>query len=209
MNKMKKILYTGAEAVLYLEDNKLVKERISKSYRHPFIDNMKRKYPTRKENKLLTKARTVGISVPEVYEVDDKEMRVFMEYIKGDVLKNMLDDYPKKKREKICLEIGKQTALMHDNNIIHGDLTTSNMILIYDKVYFIDFGLGFISTKIEDKAVDLHLLKQAFESRHYRHYEELFRFFLKGYKKSKNYKETLERLEKVDKRGRYKRKLGS
>lgn len=206
---MKKIIYSGAEAILYKEDNKLVKERISKGYRHEYIDNFKRKYPTRKEEKLMKKAKEVGINVPEIFKVDDKEMKVIMEFIEGDTLKNSLDNYDKKKRERVCIKIGEQTALMHDNNIIHGDLTTSNMILKDDKVYFVDFGLGFISHKIEDKAVDLHLLRQAFESKHYKYYEELFKNVLIGYKKSKNYSETIKRLEKVEQRGRYKRKLGS
>ena len=203
---MKKVIYSGAEAHLYLENDRLVKERISKGYRHEFIDNMKRKYPTRKEYKILLKAKKVGMNVPEVFQVDENEMKVIMEYLDGDNLKNTLDDYSKKKREEVCKLIGEQVALMHDNNIIHGDLTTSNMILKNDKVYFIDFGLGCISLKLEDKAVDIHLLKQAFESKHYEHFEDSFRFVLKGYKKNNNYKETLERLEMVEKRGRYKRK---
>jgi len=201
-----KIIYRGAEAVLYETDGKLVKERISKGYRHKFIDNAKRKYPTRREFKILTKARKIGMDVPEVFEVDDKEMKVVMEFVKGDLLKEKLDLYSKKKREEVCKLIGIQVAKMHDNHIVHGDLTTSNMIFKKDKVYFIDFGLGFISQKIEDKAVDLHLLKQAFESKHFRYSGELFKCILKGYKKSSNFKETLDRLEKVEQRGRYKRK---
>ena len=202
---MKKILYSGAEAHLYLEDDKLVKERISKGYRHKFIDNMKRRYPTRREFKILTRAHKMGMDVPEVFEVDDNEMKVVMEFVKGDVLKETLDSYEKKKREEVCKKIGEQVAKMHDDNIIHGDLTTSNMILKDDKVFFIDFGLGFISHKIEDKAVDLHLLRQAMESKHFKHADN-FDLVLKGYKKSSNYGETLDRLEKVEKRGRYKRK---
>ncbi len=201
-----KIIYTGAEAILYLEKGNLVKERIKKSYRHPNIDLKKRKYPTRRENKILIKAKKVGINVPDVLEVDENNTKIIMEYIKGDVIKNTLDNYTKEKRKKVSKKIGEQTALMHDNEIIHNDLTTSNMILKGEQVYFIDFGLGFISTKTEDKAVDIHLLKQAFESKHYLDYEEILKSFLQGYKKSKNYKETLERLEKVEKRGRYKRK---
>ncbi len=201
-----KIIYTGAEAILYLEKRNLVKERIKKSYRHPDIDLKKRKYPTRRENKILTKAKKVGIKVPDVLQVDENNTKIVMEYIKGDVIKNTLDNYTKEKRKKVSKKIGEQTALMHDNEIIHNDLTTSNMILKGEKVYFIDFGLGFISNKTEDKAVDIHLLKQAFESKHYLYYDEILKAFLRGYKKSKNYKETLERLEKVEKRGRYKRK---
>ena len=203
---MKRILYSGAEAHLYLEGDRLVKERISKNYRHKFIDNMKRKYPTRREFTILTKARKIGMNVPDVYEVDEIEMKVVMEFVKGDNLKEKLDSYDRKKREEVCKKIGIQMAKMHDNNIIHGDLTTSNMILKSGKVFFIDFGLGYISVKIEDKAVDLHLLRQAFESKHFKYSEELFKNALKGYKKLENFKEILERLEKVEKRGRYKRK---
>lgn len=201
-----KMQHQGAEAILYLDKSNLIKERIKKSYRHPTIDLNKRKYPTRREYKLLKKAREVGLNVPEPIDFDENEMKVVMEYIKGDVLKETLDNYQEEKRKEVTKLIGQQVALMHDNDIIHGDLTTSNMILKNDQVFLIDFGLGSISLRSEDKAVDIHLLKQALESKHYKHYEELYNSFLQGYKKSKNYKETLARLEKVEDRGRYKRK---
>jgi len=132
-------------------------------------------------------------------------MKIKMEFINGELIKDILDNINKEKRNLIFREIGEKVAKMHDDDIIHGDLTTSNMIL-KDKVYFIDFGLGFNSDKIEDKAVDIHLLKQALESKHYKHFEESFLGFLEGYKISRNWKEVLKRLEKVEKRGRYKNK---
>ena len=95
---------------------------------------------------------------------------------------------------------------MHDKKIIHGDLTTSNMIVRDGRVYFIDFGLGFESMKFEDKAADLHLLRQALESKHYQHYNECFEAVIEGYKQSGNYKDVFKRLEKVELRGRYKGK---
>ncbi|HLC62675.1 MAG TPA: O-sialoglycoprotein endopeptidase, partial [Candidatus Nanoarchaeia archaeon] len=87
--------------------------------------------------------------------------------------------------------------------------TTSNMI--YSKeIYFIDFGLSFFSEKAEDKAVDLHLLKEALESKHYKIWEECFKSVLEAYKKEANKSgETLKRLEAVEKRGRYRAKHGS
>tara|TARA_Y100000034_G_scaffold136400_1_gene212626 strand:+ start:3903 stop:4514 length:612 start_codon:yes stop_codon:yes gene_type:complete len=200
------ILHSGAEAILYLENGNLVKERVSKSYRNEHIDLSKRKYPTRRENKLLLKSKEIGMNVPKVLMFDDSDMKIIMEYLEGDVLKGKLDDYSSEKRDKICKKIGEQVALMHDNNIIHGDLTTSNMILNKDDVYFIDFGLGMISDKDEHKAVDLKLLRQAFDSRHYKYNEEFYKWFLEGYKKSKNFESIIKRLEKVEKRGRYKRK---
>ena len=145
-----KVLHRGAEAILYLEDKNLVKERIPKPYRHKTIDINKRKYPTRREFKLLLKAQKIGLNVPEPLLVDETEMKVVMEHLKGDVLKKTLDSYAKTKREKVAIEIGKQTAKMHDNDIIHGDLTTSNMIL-NEKVYFVSF-VGYISHRMRSRS---------------------------------------------------------
>ena len=196
-----KIIAQGAEAILYKENDYLIKERIKKSYRIDEIDFKLRKYRTRSEAKLLSKVE----NSPKVFDVDEKEMKIKMEFIDGKLVKNILDDMNKNKRNLLLREIGGKIAKMHDDNIIHGDLTTSNMIL-KNKIYFIDFGLGFVSNKIEDKAVDLHLLRQALESKHYRHFEESFKEVLEGYKLSKNWKEVLNRLEKVERRGRYKNK---
>jgi len=78
------------------------------------------------------------------------------------------------------------------------------LILKNNKIYFIDFGLGFVSHKIEDKAVDLHLLKQALEARHFKNLKELIKEVFKGYKKFKDSENVFRQLEKVEKRGRYK-----
>jgi len=196
-----KIIKQAAEAVIYRDNDKIIKERIKKSYRIDDIDNKLRKYRTRSEAKLLNKVD----NSPKVFEVDEKGMKIIMEFIDGKLMKDILDNLKKEKRNLILREIGGKIAKMHDDNIIHGDLTTSNMI-VRNKVYFIDFGLGFNSTRIEDKAVDLHLLKQALESKHYKHFEESFKEILEGYKISRNWKEVLNRLKKVEKRGRYKRK---
>jgi Kae1-associated kinase Bud32 len=85
-----------------------------------------------------------------------------MPFIEGKKISETLEDLD---WEDICQKIGASIAKLHDNNIIHGDLTTSNMILKKDKVFFIDFGLSFISGRIEDKACDLHLIKQALEAK--------------------------------------------
>src|SRR3989344_7908722 len=196
-----KIIAKGAEAILYKQGNYLIKERIKKSYRIDDIDNKLRKYRTRSEARLLQKAE----NSPKVFNVDEKGMKIKMEFIDGKLIKNILDNLKNERRNLLLREIGGKIAKMHDSNIIHGDLTTSNMIL-KDKVYFRDFGLGFNSNRIEDKAVDLHLLKQALESKHYRHFEESFKEVLEGYKLSNDWKEVLERLEKVEKRGKYKGK---
>lgn len=197
---MKKLIAQGAEAKLFRADNKLIKERIKKNYRLNEIDRKLRSFRTRREAKLLERLDFV----PRVLKVGDNIIE--MEFIDGELIKNILDEINTEDRKKICVKIGENIAKLHNLDIIHGDLTTSNFILKEDKVYFIDFGLGFISKKIEDKAVDLHLLKQALESKHYRYFEECFKFVLEGYKKVDNYDEIIKRLEKVEMRGRYKRK---
>lgn len=195
-----KILKQGAEAILYKEGKDLVKERIKKNYRIEEIDNKLRSFRTKKEAKLLKETDFT----PKIFNVSENKIK--MEFIDGNVLKDVLDTMSTDERKKVCILMGKQIAKLHNRDIIHGDLTSSNMILKDNKLYFIDFGLGFISKKIEDKAVDLYLLRQALESKHYRHAEECFNGILSGYEECKFYKEVLERLEKVSKRGRYKRK---
>ena len=128
-----------------------------------------------------------------------------MEYIDGDTLKDVLDD--SKNRKDIVQNFAKQVAILHNQNIIHGDLTTSNAILKDNQVYLIDFGLSFFSHKLEDMATDLKLLNQAFESKHHKIFIECNKYFIQTYKKDAiRGSNVLERLVKVEKRGRYKGK---
>ncbi len=198
-----KIVARGAESIIYIENNQIVKERIKKNYRISEIDLKLRKYRTRSETKLLEKA---PVNKPSLFYSSDKDMKIKMELIDGKLLRDITDSLNKKQLKQYYTKIGQQIALLHDSDIIHGDLTTSNLILKNDKIYFIDFGLGFFSNKIEDKAVDLHLLKQALQSKHYKVYEDCFKYILDGYKQNKNYDEVLKRLEVVGNRGRYKKK---
>ena len=192
------LIKQGAEAKLWKDGDILIKERIKKNYRIDEIDIKLRKSRTKKEAKLLQKANM--INVPGVISVDEDKMKINMEFLHGDVVKDVFDDLQRRGRNDLCLDMGKQISELHKNSLIHGDLTTSNMILNNDKLFFFDFGLGFESIRIEDKAVDLHLLRKAFESKHHKHAEEAFSFVLKGY----NDKEVIDRLSKVSGRGRYK-----
>ena len=202
---MKTLIAQGAEAKIFKEDNLVIKERIPKSYRIKELDDKIRKYRTRREINILEKASKI-IPVPKLDKASsEKEFKVVMDYIDGKKLAEFLDSFEDKKRIQVCKIIGNQVALLHNNNIVHGDLTTSNMLLKDNELYFIDFGLSFIDQKEEHKAVDLHLLKQALESKHYKHYESSFKAVLEGYKEiSNNYKAILDRLDKVEGRGRYK-----
>lgn len=190
----------GAEAKLFRHEEVVVKDRFSKSYRNAELDSKLRKSRTKREAKVLQKMKELNIPSSEYISHDDSSMKIEMKFVNGSVLKEVFDsDY-----EQYSRMIAKNIAMMHKNDIIHGDLTTSNMIF-NDKLHFIDFGLSFFSNKIEDKAVDLHLLKQALESKHHKVFEKAFAIVLDEY--AKQYDEAdsvIERLTIVEKRGRYK-----
>lgn len=204
------IIGRGAEAVLKKEGESLLKERIRKGYRLEQIDTKLRKDRTKKEANLLSEARIHGVRVPRLFSKDTDKTSIEMEYVDGPVLRDALDKLKKPERKKVCQEIGKMIAKLHLANIIHSDLTTSNMILKdgkVDELYFIDFGLGYTSLKIEDKAVDLHLLKQALVSKHNKVWKECFDTVINVYKKEeKDSEKILERMTQIEKRGRYSKK---
>lgn len=205
---MKKNLSQGAEATITLSNNKVIKNRLLKKYRLKELDEKIRKSRTKREAKILEKAKSFGVNVPNLLFPHSSEdpFAIILEFIKGDKLSEKLNSYKKEKQSFVMQQLGKQVALLHKNDIIHGDLTTSNVILSNYKIFIIDFGLGFISKRLEDKAVDLHLIKQALEAKHFQNWEFLFKEFEKGYKKDfKESKKVLEQLKKVESRGRYKK----
>lgn len=190
----------GAEAIILENKNTITKNRIPKSYRIPILDIKLRKSRTRKEARLLEKAIQF-IPVPKVLHQSEFELK--LENIKGKKLAQYLEKLP----SQIYQQIGKNLAILHNHDIIHGDLTTSNMIYSpkENKTFFIDFGLGFESPKAEDKAVDLHVLKEALQAKHCKIAESAWHSIFQAYKNnSKNPAQIVSRLEAVEKRGRYK-----
>jgi TP53 regulating kinase and related kinases len=190
------IIAKGAEATIEKQDNSVVKSRIKKNYRIEQIDDELRVRRTRSEAKILQKLHEFA---PKVISVGKDSIE--MEYIDGHVMKNILDD-----NIELAKTIGELTAKMHDAGIIHGDLTTSNIMRDKEKrIIFIDFGLSYVSEKIEDKAVDLHLFREALESKHFKFEKEIWAQFLKGYNPT-NREAILQRLDLVEMRGRNKQK---
>lgn len=191
------LLSIGAEAILYLnrKENKVIKKRIKKRYRIHAIDNRLRSSRTKREAKVLGKLAQSGFT-PQLLFTDDKSL-LEVEYINGKRLSECLE---KEAWEKISDEIGKKIKQIHDKGIIHGDLTTSNLILKDNTVYFIDFGLSLFSQKIEDKAVDLHVLEEALESKHHTISKKMFSLIKEAY----GHGDVLKRLKVVQARGRNK-----
>lgn len=203
-----KLIKKGAEGDIYLTkfDNMpaILKTRKTKPYRHPILDGKIRKQRTIREATILSEAKYVGIRTPLIYLVNTNDCTILMQQINGAIVRDLKDD----KLKSACMEIGRITATLHKNGIIHGDLTTSNFISKNDKIYAIDFGLAQKSIRVEDHAVDLRLYKEILGSAHVKIMLELWNAFLKGYKSitgTERFNKVLAQLSIIEGRGRYAR----
>lgn len=204
----RKIIYRGAEAEIclskYMDFIVVEKRRVKKSYRIKKIDDRLISSRTKGEAKLISESRKQGVSVPIIFDIDLYKGIITMEYIDGKRIKDIFNIINDKERELICRKIGESIAWLHNADIIHGDITTSNMILFEDRIYFIDFGLGEINNEVEIKGVDLHVLMEAIESTHSK-YADYFKYILEGYKKELigDANLVINKIEEIVKRGRY------
>lgn len=204
----KDIIAMGAESAVYsgkfLGFDVIAKHRFVKTYREKKIDSMLRKNRSIQEVRLLINAKKLGVNVPYVLDLDKSEWIMIIEKIDGIPMKEFTNK-DNQNLEEAYEKIGEFMGLLHNNSIIHGDLTTSNILL--DKkgeIWIIDFGLGYISTQIEDKAVDLLVLKHTLQSSHSSVYDITFDAFLKGYQiKNAKYQEIIKRMRIVEERIRY------
>lgn len=185
----------GAEAVVCIYEDKVVKTRVKKDYRVKELDERLRTERTRAEAKIMSEARRHGIPTPIIYDVGRFDL--VMEVIKGEPLKFMITEGNIKKAGVL---VGK----LHGGGIIHGDLTTSNMIVKGERIYLIDFGLSFWDEMLESRGVDVHVFYQTLISSHKEH-EKLMAAFAEGYRSSfKGADDVLERVREIEYRGRYK-----
>jgi len=201
------ILGCGAEATVYrtnyLGREAVVKTRIPKGYRHPELDLRLRSSRTKHEAKVMIEARKAGVRTPVIYDIDIKKCDITMEFITGRKIKDILDSEPSKAKE-LCKKIGMTVARLHNAGISHGDLTTSNMILMPDgEICIFDLSLGTASAEIEDLGVDVHLLQRAFTSAHSGLEDELNVLMASYSKEMKDSKNVLKRVDDIRGRARY------
>ena len=212
--KKEKIIKKGAEARLYyghwFGKEVIFKYRIPKKYRIGELDEKIRTERTLNEARALIKVKKYRINVPQVFEIDSANSTIVMKYINGNRLKDILSDLDDNLKKKYFNEIGRMIATLHINGHIHGDITTSNLIITpKDQIYLIDFGLHEYSEKIENKSVDLHLLKRVLISSHGKNYEYCYNAFLEGY--ISEYEricdtecdEIIKNIDAIESRGRY------
>jgi len=187
----------------------IVKNRVSKSYRIEEIDNKIRKLRTKSEAKILSDVKKTGVRTPILYDVDLEDKSIVMEKINGSLVKDVMSNIDDEKRRELAIAIGENIKLFHDGDIIHGDLTGSNMILINDDLEDIagnlaifDFGLGKYSDLLEDKAADLLVLKKSFQSIDYEIATQTFDWILEAYD-ANNQSKMANKIAEIEGRGRY------
>jgi TP53 regulating kinase-like protein len=223
------LIQQGAEARIYkgtfLSLPCIIKQRFPKAYRHPLLDQKLLSRRHTQEARSILRCSKVGIDVPTLYHVDSTSHTLIMEHIAGHTVKHTLAALQRQQEEEgrrggegrgeevereimeVAEKVGAAIGRLHEADVIHGDLTTSNMILRdgTHSLALIDFGLSYTCKVAEDKAVDLYVLERAFLSTH-PDTEKVFERIMSVYERTagKGAKQTLARLELVRARGRKK-----
>lgn len=169
-------MYLGAEATLtagvYLGRLAVVKHRRPKAYRIKELESAIARSRMRNEARLLRRARDAGVGAPAVLDADPEISSLTLEYLGREPLRSLYDDLTARERRAAARAAGEAIGRLHAASVIHGDLTTSNMILRGGRLHLVDFSLGQISGKLEDRAVDLKAFKDSFHATHHRHASE-------------------------------------
>ena len=206
---MERLVAKGAEADLYLYEwnglRAISKVRKPKKYRHPELDRQLTRTRTNHEADIIQRAKQFGVSTPLLYSVDNENGVIVMEYIEGIKIRDLVDQLDDGERYSLFKRIGYLSGQLHKGGIIHGDLTTSNIIKSSERIVFIDFGLSEVNFEVEKRGVDLNLMNRMLTSTHYKYQEALLAAFKEGYMASMGGEadEALERMDEVSKRGRY------
>lgn len=197
----------GAEATItesdFLGMDAVVKQRPPKTYRLPELDHHIRSSRTRNEARIMHEARAAGVRTPCIYDIDLKECSITMERMDGRMVKDVLDSEPER-AEEVCRRVGETIARLHNARICHGDLTTSNMILMDDgEVCLIDLSMGCTRAETEDIGVDVRLMERAFTSAHVE-LEDAFSVLMDAYYSNvPDAKSVKRKVEEIRNRGRY------
>ncbi len=207
----RELFYRGAEADVskgkWRGLDAVYKVRIPLRYRHPMLDLSVRRQRTLREADMLHSAKVAGVSSPHLYDVDLKGFTIVMEYVRGPRLKDSISsDVPGASLQFEAL--GRGAARLHAAGIMHGDLTTANVVGRGGELVFLDFGLSLHSHRVEDHAVDLRLAKETITGAHATiaeaALERLFRGYLDEAGESEGRK-VLKQLRNIERRGRYAR----
>ncbi len=203
--------YRGAEADLFRSNvdpwKAVLKRRVRKGYRHESLDDSIRRERTLSEATLLHEAKAAGARVPSVIGIEVETNTIVMTQIDGVVARDCLDAMSPNDSMELFRSLGAQIGLIHTAGIVHGDLTTSNVIVTASGTPFIvDFGMARRSNNPEDRGVDLHLLQRSISTSHRRDVPPLLKALARGYRETageKVFQSSWAKAREIARRGRY------
>mmetsp|Transcript_22388 Transcript_22388/g.37445 ORF Transcript_22388/g.37445 Transcript_22388/m.37445 type:complete len:258 (+) Transcript_22388:53-826(+) len=145
---MTELICQGAEGRIYATQfcgrPAILKERLSKSYRVPELDRKINRQRILQEARCIVKCRRAGVLAPSVYLIDLENNRLYIEKIPGQCMKELLwdkmtnknkdeDRIPSTSVQQLLLNLAKSVGAavgkLHDAEVVHGDLTTSNILV--------------------------------------------------------------------------------
>jgi TP53 regulating kinase-like protein len=207
-----RLLYRGAEADVILGDwqglEAVFKVRKPLTYRLRVLDEAIRRQRTLREAEMIHLAKGAGVSSPFLYDVDVASSTLVMEFVRGDRVKDLVPSLSESQLESVFFEFGQDVARLHRSGIMHGDLTTANVVRRNGRLVFIDFGLSVRTMRLEDHAVDLRLIKETLVGAHPDASAGALQALSSGYASvvgQARSRAALRQLQNIERRGRYAR----
>jgi TP53 regulating kinase and related kinases len=207
-----RLLYRGAEADIllgtWLGRNAVYKVRKRLHYRLPQLDLEIRRKRTAHEAAMLHASKLAGVESPALFCLDTGRSTIVMEQVEGPRMKDSIDSLGPRGLSDAFESLGAGVATLHASGIVHGDVTTANVILRAGGVVFLDFGLASRTRRLEDHAVDLRLIKETLVGAHAGLAETALDALFAGYSSvsgDSRLAEVRRQLRSIERRGRYAR----
>jgi len=207
-----RLLYKGAEADVIKAKwcglPAVYKVRKSLPYRLPELDTEIRRQRTLHEGQMIRSAKKAGVAAPYLYFVDTARTTIVMEFVKGERMKDLASFLPAQESSPLFNRLGAEVARLHAAGIMHGDLTTANVLRRKGELVFVDFGLSMHSSRVEDHAVDLRLIKETIVGAHSEVAQAALAALFRGYASvagEGRARAVLRQLRAIERRGRYAR----
>jgi TP53 regulating kinase-like protein len=207
-----RLIHKGAEADILLGSwsgrRAIYKVRRPLPYRLAVLDSALRHQRTVREAEMIKSAKDAGVAAPFLYFVDPSGATLVMEYVEGRRLKEVAETGERRAVLRHFEELGKNVAKLHAAGLMHGDITTANVIVRGGELVFIDFGLSIHSLRLEDRAVDLRLIKETLTGAHSSIADSAVEALVRGYASisgAAKFKAVARQLREIERRGRYAR----
>lgn len=205
------LLYRGAEADLFTFEmgpwKAVLKKRVRKGYRAIELDKRIRTERTSREALAMHAVKCLGVRAPTLLEINPNECSIIMTYVHGTSARSALDSTSPPDSKSILTDLGRQVGLLHGGDIVHGDLTTSNIIIDSGlRTHMLDFGMSSHTSEGEAMGADLHLLERSIATSHTSETRASIRAFLKGYAESvgaARARAVFKKASTIARRGRY------